>query len=173
MIYLRTMCMAAALVCSGLAQTRHVTDAEVERVHKSAIIIDTHNDVTSRTVEGLDIAKPSTTTHTDLARLRQGNVGAEFFAAYVAASYVNGNRSAHRTLDMIDTIRHDIVGAHPNDFVLAVTADDIEHAHREGRIAALIGIEGGHAIEDSLRLLRDYYVLGVRYMTLTHVNTNN
>ena len=74
---------------------------------------------------------------------------------------------------MIDTIRHDIVDRYPNDFALALTAADIERAHHDGKIAALIGIEGGHAIEDSLRLLRDYYALGVRYMTLTHVNTND
>src|SRR6266487_78866 len=73
---------------------------------------------------------------------------------------------------MIDTIRHDIVERYPNDFVLALTAADIERAHRSGKIAALIGIEGGHGIEDSLRLLRDYYALGVRYVTLTHTNTN-
>jgi membrane dipeptidase len=136
------------------------------------LLIDTHNDVTSRTVEGFDIGKPSPTGHTDLARLRAGNVGAQFFAAYVAAGFTNGNHSAHRTLEMIDTIRHDIIERYPNDFVLALTADDIEQAHRNGKIAALIGIEGGHAIEDSLRLLRAYYDLGVRYMTLTHVNTN-
>ena len=74
---------------------------------------------------------------------------------------------------MIDTVRHDIIERYPNDFVLATTADDIERIHKQGKIAALMGIEGGHAIEDSLRLLRDYYDLGVRYMTLTHTNTNN
>ncbi len=100
-------------------------------------------------------------------------MGAQFFAVYVAASYVKGNHSAHRTLEMIDTVRHDIVGRYPNDFVLATTADDIERIHKQGKIAALMGIEGGHAIEDSLRLLRDYYDLGIRYMTLTHTNTNN
>jgi len=168
----RVLCTLLALVLPGFAQTRQVSDAEVQRVHKSALLIDTHNDVTSKTVDGFDIGKLSATGHTDLPRLRQGNVGAQFFAAYVASSYVNGNRSAHRTLEMIDTIRHDIVERYPNDFTLALTAADIERAHREGKIAALIGIEGGHAIEDSLRLLRDYYALGVRYMTLTHVNTN-
>src|SRR5258708_1146481 len=82
------------------------------------------------------------------------------------------SNSAHRTLDMIDTIRHDIVERYPNDFVLALTAADIERAHRRGKIAALIGIEGGHASEDSLGFLRDYYATGARYMTLTHTNTN-
>ena len=154
-------------------QTRTITDAEVMRVHRSTLLIDTHNDVPSRTVEGFDIGSHSGTGHTDIARLKEGGVGAQFFAVYVAASYVNGNRSANRTLQMIDTVRHDIIGRYPDDFVLATSAKEIEEAHRHGKIAALMGIEGGHAIEDSLRLLRDYYDLGVRYMTLTHSNTNN
>jgi membrane dipeptidase len=74
---------------------------------------------------------------------------------------------------VIDVIRYDIVDRYPKDFVLATTAAQIESAHKQGKIAALIGIEGGHAIEDSLRLLRDFYDLGVRYMTLTHTNSNN
>jgi membrane dipeptidase len=138
------------------------------------LLIDTHNDITSKTVDGLDIgATGNPTTMTDIARLRAGGVGAVFFAAFVDAKYVQGNHSANRTLQMIDTIRTDIVAAHPNDFALTTSADQIEAAHRQGKIAALIGIEGGHAIEDSLRLLRDYYALGVRYMTLTHFNTND
>jgi len=161
---------AALALC---AQTRTVTDAEVMRVHRSTLLIDTHNDVPSRTVEGFDLGSRSGTGHTDIARLKEGGVGAQFFAVYVGASYVNGNHSANRTLQMIDTVRHDIIERYPGDFVFAASAKDIEDAHRRGKIAALMGIEGGHAIEDSLRLLRDYYDLGVRYMTLTHTNTNN
>lgn len=156
-----------------LAQTRQVSDAEVKRVHSSAILIDTHNDITSRTVDGYDIGKARNDSHTNVTALKEGGVGAQFFAVYVSAEYVKGNRSAHRTLEMIDTVRHDIVARYPNDFVLATTADDIERIHQQGKIAALMGIEGGHAIEDSLRLLRDYYALGIRYMTLTHSNTND
>src|SRR5436305_14699219 len=74
---------------------------------------------------------------------------------------------------MIDTVQHDIIDGYPKELKQALTAADIERAHRQGKIAALMGIEGGHAIEDSPRLLRDYYCLGVRYMTLTHWNTNN
>jgi membrane dipeptidase len=149
-----------------------VTQAEVDRITREAILIDTHNDITSKTVAGYDIAKPNHSGQTDLPRMT-GFLGAEFFAVYVDASYVKDNHSANRALQMIDTVRTDVVAAHPNDFVLATTADDIIRAHNDHKIAALMGIEGGHAIEDSLRLLRDYYVLGVRYMTLTHFNTNN
>lgn len=154
------------------AQTHKVTDAEVKRVHDSTLLIDSHNDITSRTVGGYDVGKNKNDGHTNVASLREGGVGAQFFAVYVASSYVKDNRSAHRTLEMIDTVRHDIVERYPADFALATTADDIERIHRQRKIAALMGIEGGHAIEDNLRLLRDYYALGIRYMTLTHTNTN-
>jgi membrane dipeptidase len=165
--------LAAGLIYAAPGQTRQVTDAEVERVHRSALLLDTHNDITSMTVDGFDIGSTGGRTETDIERLVKGGVGATFFAAYVAGSYVEGNRSARRCLEMIDTIRHDIVGRYPGTFELALTASDILAARQRGRIAALIGIEGGHAIEDSLRLLRNYYSVGVRYMTLTHSNTNN
>ncbi len=152
---------------------RTVSDAEVLRVHRSAILIDTHNDITSSTVAGMDIGKPNAETMTDLPRMKAGGMGAQFFAVFVAASYVDGNHAANRTLQMIDTVRHDIIERYPNDFVLATTADDVRRAHRQHKIAALLGIEGGHAIEDSLRLLRRYYDEGVRYMTLTHANSNH
>jgi membrane dipeptidase len=165
----------AGIIVSGFCtgQSRKVSDEEVMRVHRSALLIDTHNDITSRTVDGYDIGKNKDDGHTNIAGLRAGGVGAQFFAAYVAANYVEGNHSANRALQMIDTVRHDIIAKYPETFRLALTANDIEAAHKQGKIAALIGIEGGHAIEDSLRLLRDYYALGVRYMTLTHSNTNN
>jgi membrane dipeptidase len=153
-------------------RTTPVTQAEVDKITREAILIDTHDDVTSKTVTGYDIATPNKRGQTDLARMK-GFLGAEFFAVYVGAEYVNGNHSANRALQMIDTVKTDVVGAHPNEFVFATTADEIVAAHKAHKIAALEGIEGGHAIEDSLRLLRDFYALGVRYMTLTHFNTNN
>ena len=164
---------ALALLASLPALGQHkVTDAEVEKITREAILIDTHNDVTSKTVAGYDIATPNKGGQTDLPRMK-GFLGAEFFAVYVDAEYVKGNHSANRALEMIDTVRTDVIAAHPNDFVFATTADEIVQAHKDHKIAALMGIEGGHAIEDNLRLLRDYYALGVRYMTLTHFNTNN
>ena len=175
---MRALCLilAAAGAAFGEApgrRQRTVSDAEVQRVHKSAIIIDTHNDVTSATVDGLDIGVRRSDGHTDLPRLKEGGVGATFFAVFVAGSYVEGNHSANRTLQMIDTVRHDIIERHPKDFEFVTTAEGIVSAHKKGKFAALLGIEGGHAIEDSLRLLRDFHALGVRYMTLTHSNSNN
>jgi len=167
------LAMGLAFSISAAAQrTTPVTQAEVDAITRDAILIDTHNDVPSRTVDGYDIATPNLHGMTDLPRMR-GYLGAEFFAVFVDAEYVKGNHSANRALQMIDTVRTDVIAKHPNDFLFATTADDIERAHREHKIAALMGIEGGHAIEDSLRLLRDYYALGIRYMTLTHFNTND
>lgn len=162
-----------ALQTSAFGQAHRFSDEEVERIHRSLILIDTHNDVTTRTVTGWDIGQRAQDGNTDLPRLKQGGIGAQFFSVFVDPAFVTGNHSAHRALEMIASVRHDIVERYPNDFELALTADDVEEAHRDGKIAALMGIEGGHAIEDSLRLLRDYYALGVRYMTLTHVNTND
>ncbi|MFN0165762.1 MAG: dipeptidase [Bryobacteraceae bacterium] len=171
--------MAILLVPAlALPQARVVSEEEVRRVHQSALLIDTHNDVTSFTVRGLDLGgrqsrfegKP---LHTDIPRLREGNVGAVFFAAYVPAENARNGTAARRALEMIDTIRRDIVERHPQHFRLALTAGEIVEARRDGKIAALIGIEGGHAIEDSARLLRTFYGLGVRYMTLTHSNHNH
>ncbi len=147
-------------------------DHQVREITSSAILIDTHNDIPSFTVDGADINN-SPHTHTDIKRLREGGVGAVFFSVYVASDYVQGNHAANRALRMIDTVYHDIIDRYPDTFELATTADGIEKAHRDHKIAALLGLEGGHAIEDSPRLLRDYYRLGVRYMTLTHTNTNN
>jgi membrane dipeptidase len=147
-------------------------DRQVQAITESAILIDTHNDIPSFTIDGADIGN-SPKNYTDIPRLRKGGVGAIFFSVFVDAKYVNGNHAANRALQMIDTVYHDIIDRYPDTFVLALTADDIVRAHHEHKIAGLMGIEGGHAIEDSTRLLRDYYRLGVRYMTLTHFNTNN
>ncbi len=168
-----TLCAGVLLAQAPGRHKRTVSDAEVNRVHRSALLIDTHNDITSATVAGLDIGKPNTDHMTDIPRMKKGGMGAQFFAVYVSASYVEGNHSANRTLQMIDTVRYDIIEQHPGDFVLATTAADIRRARRQHKIAALLGIEGGHAIEDSLRLLRRYYDEGVRYMTLTHANSNH
>src|SRR5438874_11315577 len=101
---LRFCLIAIGLVTADAmsGQTRKISDEEVMRVHRSALLIDTHNDITSRTVEGYDIGKNANDGHTNIAGLRAGGVAAQFFAVYVAANYVNGNHAANRTLQMIN-----------------------------------------------------------------------
>jgi membrane dipeptidase len=150
-----------------------ITDAEVDRVHRDAFLIDTHNDVPMKVLRGYDIGKPSPGGSTDLASLKSGGVDAVFFAAYVPARYARLGGSADYCRKVITAIRDGIAGRHPDAFTLALTTADMEAARKRGKIAALIGIEGGHAIEDRIELLEEFYKLGARYMTLTHTNTNN
>src|SRR4051812_39515311 len=116
--------LLSALALSGQAR-RQVSDEEVMRVHKAAFLIDTHNDITSRTVEGFDIGEHSTATHTDLARMKAGGMGGQFFAVFVGANYADGNHSANRALQMIDTVKHDIIERYPKDFVFCRTVDEV------------------------------------------------
>jgi len=142
-----------------------------EEVQKSAIVIDTHADTPQRFVdENYDVSDPLNGGNWNLESAREGNLGAEFFSIWVDPG-PNKGHFAKRTLELIDSVREQ-VAKHPEDMMLATSPEDIDRAHREHKIAALMGIEGGHSIEDSLALLRDYYALGVRYMTLTWSNSN-
>jgi membrane dipeptidase len=143
-------------------------------IHHRAIVIDTHNDVTTpMTNDDYDLSgTPPAPYRTSIARMKQGGLTAEFFSLYVKPWYVEHGGAARRTLDMIDSV-YRAVERHPNDLMLATSAADIRRAKQQGKIAALMGIEGGHAIEDSLATLREFHRLGVRYMTLTWNNTNN
>ncbi|HEV2765979.1 MAG TPA: membrane dipeptidase, partial [Pyrinomonadaceae bacterium] len=145
-----------------------------QELHRRAIVVDGHNDITSAMVdENYDLGTPSVGKfHTDLARLKQGGMTGQFFSVYVDRKYATEGGSARRALDMIDHV-YRAAERHPADIMFATTSADIRRAKRAGKVAALLGIEGGHAIEDSLMALRDFYRLGVRYMTLTHNNTNN
>jgi membrane dipeptidase len=136
------------------------------------LLIDLHNDWPLQFRRVAEGKKPDT-SHTGAARLRAGGVNAVFLAAYVPAQYAKTKGAAARyAQEQIDLIRERIVPQNPGAFVFARTASEIEAARTEGKIAVSIGIEGGHAIEDSLERLRAFYASGVRYMTLTHSNTN-
>jgi membrane dipeptidase len=152
-------------------------------LHRKAIVIDGHNDITEIMVDtGYDIGTPSVGKyHTDLARLKQSGMTGQFFSIYVdkkyaspefiGKSYAVEGGSARRALDLIDVI-YRIAEKYPSDIMMAYSAADIRRAKKEKKVGALLGIEGGHAIENSLSALREFYRLGVRYMTLTHNNTN-
>ena len=144
-----------------------------EQVHASALVIDAHADTPQRFADdNFDLAHPpaNDTGHIDFAKIKRGNLGAEFFSIWVDPEKYKG-RFAHRTLTLIDSV-YEQARKHPDKMTMAFSAADIERAHAQHKFAALMGIEGGHSIENDLSLLRDYYRLGVRYMTLTWSNTN-
>ena len=141
-------------------------------VHQSAIVIDTHADTPQRFLdERFDLADPLGSGNLNLESIHQGNLGAEFFSIWVEPTIYKG-QYAHRTLELIDTVKQQ-AAKHPDQIEFVTSPEGIEQAHRDHKFAALMGIEGGHSIEDSLALLRQYYALGVRYMTLTWSNSND
>jgi membrane dipeptidase len=143
------------------------------RVHRSAIVVDTHEDVPEELEKHWkDIRVRNATGHIDIPRWKEGGVTAPFLAAYVNADYAKSGGAAKKALEFIDLI-HRLVEANPQDLVFTDSVAGIRQAKKDGKIAILAGIEGGHAIEDSLGALSSFYRLGVRYMTLTHTNTNH
>jgi membrane dipeptidase len=142
-------------------------------IQESAIVIDTHADTPQRFLdEGFDIGStdPNDVGHISLDKAHRGNLGAEFFSIWVDPETNQGHFAQH-TMDLIDSV-YEQTAHHPDRMMMAFSVADIERAHREHKLAALMGIEGGHSIENDMHLLRDYYRLGVRYMTLTWSNTN-
>jgi membrane dipeptidase len=143
-------------------------------IQRKSIVVDTHNDILTMMIDdNYDLGVSSVGKyHTDIARMKQGGLTAEFFSVYIDRSFARDGGSARRALDMIDYV-YRAAERYPNDLTMSYSTADIRRAKKQNKIAALMGIEGGHAIEDSLMALRDFYRLGIRYMTLTHNNTNN
>lgn len=180
--------LLAALPCFAIAQTGQPSGqdgdlkARVEHVLTTTPLIDGHNDLPweirthfgnvgninlnadTSNIRGRD----GEVVHlmTDIPRLRKGRLGAQFWSVWIPAS-VTGPKAVKMTLEQIDIVRN-MANKYPKTFEMAYTADDIERIHKAGKIASLIGIEGGHQIDNSLAVLREMYALGARYMTLTH-----
>jgi membrane dipeptidase len=175
---LRTAAVLAVIVVPAVAVTRQGSDAVVvseraRKLHTRAIVIDTHDDTTQRLVSDkkFDIGARNPDGNIDIPRMREGGLDALFFSIWTPGDVV-GPTAVKRAMDQIDAVR-EAVRTHAKDLMLATTAAEIRRAAAEHKIAALMGMEGGHMIDDDLGLLRGYAALGVRYLTLTHsLNTN-
>jgi membrane dipeptidase len=155
------------------AAAPQVSAAGPAGLHQRAIVIDTHDDTTQRMFfdKTFDIAERHADGNIDVPRMREGGLDALFFSIWVPSD-VTGPTAVKRALQLIDSV-HEAARRHPDQLVLATTASDIREAVKAGRIAALMGMEGGHMIDDDLGVLREYARLGVRYLTLSHFLNNN
>jgi membrane dipeptidase len=165
--------LAVSSAAAQSANSSTAVSAKAQAIHDSAIVVDTHADTPQRFLdEGFDIGStdPNDAGHISLDKARRGNLGAEFFSIWVDPETNRGHFAQH-TFDLIDSV-YEQAARHPDRMMMAFSVADIERAHQEHKLAALMGIEGGHSIENDMHLLRDYYRLGVRYMTLSWSNTN-
>jgi len=173
----RILLVASGLVVSSLASTGPAPAGQppdrAKQLHEHAIVIDSHGDTTQRLIfdNAFDIAARHGNGHIDIPRMKEGGLDALFFSIWVPGD-VRGLPAVKRAMDQIDAVR-EAVRLHPDDLLFATTAADIRRAAAEHKIGALMGMEGGHMIDDNLRLLRNYAALGVRYLTLTHFKNNN
>jgi membrane dipeptidase len=168
---LRAILCGGAFVAAGMllagAMKADSTAEKAQKLHSSSIVVDTHDDTTQRFLDGkFDLGARSSKGSIDIPRMREGNLSAIFFSIWIP-SKVTGPEAVNRAMVQIDAVREQ-VRKHPDDLVLATTAADIREARKQGKIAALMGVEGGHMINSDLGVLRSFGALGVRYMTLTH-----
>ncbi len=178
---MRPWLLMSALLLASPAAAQPIdpaTKARIDRILKKTPLIDGHNDLPwalredfEMRIDGLQAggAQRTPPLMTDMARLREGRVGGQLWSVYISGT-ITGGAAVRTTLEQIDIARR-LIDAYPNDLAFAGTADDIVRVHRSGRIASLFGVEGGNQMAESMAALRQYYDLGVRYMTLTHNQT--
>jgi membrane dipeptidase len=174
---LRAAVLSAVLALPVLALTQAAQEpaisARAKQLQARAIVIDSHDDTTQRLLSdrSFDIGKRNKNGNIDIPRMREGGLDALFFSIWIPSD-ITGKPAVTKAMALIDSVLK-TVKAHPNDLVLATTAADIRRAKADHKIAALMGMEGGHMIDDSLAQLDKYAALGVRYLTLTHFKNNN
>ena len=136
-------------------------------IHSTSIVFDTHADTPQRFLfDNFDLGRHATDGCVDIPCLREGGVSAIFFALWVPVE-ITGPKATRRVLDLLDAVAEQL-RRHPDDLTLATCSDEVRAAHSQGKIAVLMGVEGGHAIDNNLDVLRNFFARGVRYMTLTH-----
>jgi membrane dipeptidase len=159
-------CFIAAAVLTGIAPADEISE-KAHKLHFSSIVLDTHDDTTQRFFSpDYDLGKQNPTGHVDIPHMKEGGMNAIFFSIWIDGR-ITGPPAVEKALDQIDAVREN-VRKYSNDIVLARTADDVRRAHAQGKIAALMGVEGGHMIGNDIRIVRIFADLGVRYMTLSH-----
>jgi membrane dipeptidase len=160
------MCISAGMVLARSMAADGISE-RAKKLHFSSIVIDTHDDTTQRFFDaGFDLGARNALGSIDIPRMKEGGLGAIFFSIWIP-SKITGQEAVKRALAQIDAV-HEQVRKHSSDLMLVTTAEGIREAHKQGKIAALIGVEGGHMIASDLGVLRRYAALGARYMTLTH-----
>src|SRR5213595_1998652 len=166
-ILLRTaLCVATGGLLVAGVKSGDIS-ARAKKLHFSSIVVDTHDDTTQRFLDGkFDIAERHDDGSIDLPRMREGGLDAIFFSIWIP-SKVTGTEAVNRAIEQIEAVREEVLN-HPKELALATTAAEIRAAHKQGKIAALMGVEGGHMINSDLDALRKFASLGVRYVTLTH-----
>jgi membrane dipeptidase len=165
-LLLAVVCVSSVWL-AGLAVSADSLTEKARKLHFSSIVVDTHDDTTQRFLDGkFDLGVRGASGSIDIPRMKEGGLGAIFFSIWIP-SKITGPEAVDRALIQIDAVREQL-RKHSNDIVLATTAAEIREARKQGKIAALMGVEGGHMINSDLGVLRSFAALGVRYMTLTH-----
>lgn len=177
-----TLTVLVSLLCGVLraqqeTPNRYQISKRAAAIHQRGYVFDGHNDLpwevrtkTTKLFDELDISKSQPKLHTDIERLRQGNVGAQFWSVYVPVETIAAGNAFQITKEQIDLV-HKMIALYPDTFELALDAQDVQRIEAKGKIASLIGMEGGHSIEGSIGKLRQLHAMGARYMTLTHSET--